>query len=344
MQYQQRLDTLRFFSVLLVIISHWLPNSEFVKAIPFLGNIGVSFFFVISGYLITGNLMRLKEKKISEGFGIFYWNRSLRIFPIYYLLLSVLLFMNLEFWQNNALYLFTYLTNFRILVLDNWIGEFSHLWSLAVEEQFYLIWPLVILLVPKEKIALSVYLTFVISYILKIFVYFTVNSSFIEILPFSQFDLFMFGALLSLNSSRFDHKMKSLSKTQILIAFTSLCLLVYCTGTVYLLKNHSLGLISVFLILFVSLNYRINGLADFKPFIFLGKISYGLYLYHNFIPLLERNLVGIESRSKFIPALLPNLNSPIYHLIIQGILLLLVSSISWYLIEKPFLRLKKTNY
>lgn len=200
------------------------------------------------------------------------------------------------------------------------------------------------MLVPREKIALSVYLTFVISYILKIFVYFTVNSSFIEILPFSQFDLFMFGALLSINAGGFLSKLSALSKNQMLFAFTSLCLLVFFTGKIYLLKNFSLGMISVFLILFISLKYKINKVADFKPFIFLGKISYGLYLFHNFIPLLERNLVGIESKSKFIPQLIPNLSSPLYHLVIQTLLLLLVSTISWYLIEKPILKLKKTNY
>ncbi len=344
MLYQPRLDTLRFFSVILVIISHWLPNSEFVKAIPFMGNIGVSFFFVISGYLITGNLMRLKEKKLSDAFGFFYWNRSLRIFPIYYLSLIALLFVDFEFWEDNAIYLFTYLTNFRILAVNNWIGVFSHLWSLAVEEQFYLIWPLVILLVPREKIALSVYLTFFISCLLKIVVFFFVNSSFIDILPFSQFDLFMFGALLSLKSGMFDNMIRSLSKTQLLIISTSLCVLVYFTGTVYLLKNLSLGLISCFLILFMNLNFKIHRVADFKLFVFLGKISYGLYLYHNFIPVVMRNLCGIERKNKFMPALLPNLNSPIYQLIIQVFLLLMVSVMSWYLIEKPFLRFKKLNY
>ena len=344
MKYQPRLDTLRFFSVLLVIISHWLPNSEIVMGIPFLGDIGVSFFFVISGYLITSILIRLKEKKLSKGLGIFYWNRSLRIFPIYYLLLIALFFMNLEFWENNALYLFTYLTNFRIFVLDNWIGAFSHLWSLAVEEQFYLIWPLVIFMVRRDKIVLSVCVTFIISYILKILVYFSLKSNYIEILPFSQFDLFMFGALLSLKTERVDHVIKSFTKTQVLLTFFSLSLLVYITGPVYLLKNLALGLTSVFLILFMNLNYSIHKFFDFKPFIFLGKISYGLYLYHNFIPLIERNLVGIESKSKFIPALIPNISSPIYHLVVQTCLLLSVSIISWYLIEKPLLKLKKTNY
>ncbi len=94
----------------------------------------------------------------------------------------------------------------------------------------------------------------------------------------------------------------------------------------------------------MNLNFKIHRVADFKLFVFLGKISYGLYLYHNFIPVVMRNLCGIERKNKFMPALLPNLNSPIYQLIIQVFLLLMVSVMSWYLIEKPFLRFKKLNY
>lgn len=97
MQYQPRLDSLRFFSVCLVIISHWIPNSIIVKNIPFIGNIGVGFFFVISGYLITGNLIRLKKYSFLKGLKFFYINRLLRIFPIYYLLLCLFFLLMLSF-------------------------------------------------------------------------------------------------------------------------------------------------------------------------------------------------------------------------------------------------------
>jgi peptidoglycan/LPS O-acetylase OafA/YrhL len=343
-KYQQRLDTLRFFSVLLVIISHWLPNSEIVRAIPFMGNIGVGFFFVISGYLITSNLIRLKTYSLVDGFKIFYWNRLLRIFPIYYLFLIFFLFYDIEYWNLNAVYFFSYLTNFRIYNVNHWLGLFSHLWSLAIEEQFYLLWPLVILLTSKHRIKHSIIITFLVSLVLKLLTYFSVKSMFIDLLPYSQFDLFMFGAFLSLYKDKITHVIVSLSLIKNLLIFTMLCLLGYFTGTFYLIKNISLGLISVYLILSINLNYAINKVADIKPLIFLGKISYGLYLYHNFIPLFERNIVGSEVKNKFMDSVLPNLESPIYHLFLQTILLLTLSITSWYFIEKPILKLKKTNY
>ena len=84
MYYQPRLDSLRFFSVMLVIISHWLPNSEIVKFIPFIGKIGVSFFFLLIGYLITNILIKLKNQGLLNSFKIFYINRSLPIISIYF--------------------------------------------------------------------------------------------------------------------------------------------------------------------------------------------------------------------------------------------------------------------
>jgi peptidoglycan/LPS O-acetylase OafA/YrhL len=87
MKYQPRLDSLRFFAVLLVIFSHWLPNSEFVEFFPTMGHVGVGIFFVLSGFLITGVLTRLKSKDRGTALKIFYFNRVLRIFPIYYFLL-----------------------------------------------------------------------------------------------------------------------------------------------------------------------------------------------------------------------------------------------------------------
>jgi peptidoglycan/LPS O-acetylase OafA/YrhL len=151
MKYQPRLDSLLFFAVLLVIASHWLPNSVIIKIFPNIGHVGVGIFFVLSGYLITVNLIRLKSINLSEALKIFYVNRTLRIFPIYYLLLIICFFMNVEGWSGNYIYYLTYTTNFRLYDIQEWVGPFSHLWSLAIEEQFYLIWPIIFLVTPSHR-------------------------------------------------------------------------------------------------------------------------------------------------------------------------------------------------
>lgn len=343
MIYQPRLDSIRLIAVLLVIISHWLPNSEIIKSFPHMGHVGVGIFFVLSGFLITGNLIRLKSINLKKALKIFYINRTLRIFPIYYLVLILFFFVNIEGWSGNYFYFLTYTTNFRLFEIQEWVGPFSHLWSLAIEEQFYLIWPIILLVAPYNNINLLIVFTFLASIIIKVILHLSCDNIFIDMLPFSQFDLFMIGGFMTTKIDILISKIKTTSPIKLLIypLFISLLLLA---SDFHLTSNLLIGLLSFFLILITYSENWLVRLLDFKIFIFLGKISYGLYLYHNFIPLLERNLVGTETRSIFFSAILPNYNSAVYHLSIQILLLLFLSLISWNLIEKRFLKFKITKY
>ena len=344
MHYQPRLDSIRFFAVLLVIFSHWLPTNIVVKMIPNIGNIGVSIFFVLSGYLITANLVKLRKYSLKKAFTIFYINRVLRIFPIYYLLLLTFLILNISFFDSSYKYYLMYLTNFLVFRTGNWPGMFSHLWSLAVEEQFYLFWPILVLFFKEKKLDLIILFTFVISIILKLTSFFFVKNQFIDLLPFSQFDLFMFGAYLTVKKDYLVSRTQEFSQYKLTLSLVFTSILVVITGDNYLIKNISVGFFSTFLILVINFNRTIFKLFDFKPFIFLGRISYGLYLYHNFIPLFARNLVGTEKKYILFQKVLPNYNSVVYNLSIEFILLIVLSTLSWYLIEKRFLKLKITDY
>lgn len=141
MKHMPHLDALRGFAILGVLYVHWVPGC------PEIGAMGVPLFFVLSGFLITGILLRLKDQIISgehttlSAFRHFYYRRTLRIFPLYYLVLALGCLLGLagfrEYWPWHV----AYLTNFPVAA--NSVMA-SHFWSLACEEQFYLIWPFIV--------------------------------------------------------------------------------------------------------------------------------------------------------------------------------------------------------
>eukprot|EP01136_Pigoraptor_vietnamica_P044419 Opistho-1_new@21151 len=159
LKYYEGLDVLRAFAVCFVIIAHWGPSkfrSEiltfiFQKIIPD-GLFGVDLFFVLSGFLITSILLNAKDNANGNRMTIiksFYIRRALRIFPIYYLLIAIVYLLNDQSVKDHLIYYLSYTSNFLTFKLRDW-GSISHTWSLAVEEQFYLIWPWIIIFIPKK--------------------------------------------------------------------------------------------------------------------------------------------------------------------------------------------------
>jgi peptidoglycan/LPS O-acetylase OafA/YrhL len=144
-------------SVTAVLIDHFWPTCilDFVD----LGHIGVRLFFVLSGYLITGILLRFRssiEARRSDAATAlrrFYIRRFLRIFPPYYALLALMVVTKLPGVRNTLWWHTGYASNFLFALQGSWTPWVtSHFWSLAVEEQFYLVWPFLILLVPRSRL------------------------------------------------------------------------------------------------------------------------------------------------------------------------------------------------
>jgi peptidoglycan/LPS O-acetylase OafA/YrhL len=146
--YIRSLDGVRALAVTLVMLFHF----QLVDS----GWIGVQIFFVLSGFLITRILLKEKHQELGFYLKRFYWRRSLRIFPLYftYLLLISLAFLFVptpESTTSKLPYLFTYTFNFTRLSPE-WTHSplFTHFWSLSVEEQFYLVWPLLIFMLSER--------------------------------------------------------------------------------------------------------------------------------------------------------------------------------------------------
>lgn len=139
--------------MLLVVAHHWLA----LRNPPFdLGLTGVRLFFALSGFLITTVLldgrdaMARGESSLGRVARSFYARRALRIAPLYYAVLAGLFAVDVVGVRSEAVWHLCYATNFLVALRDHWIGLASHFWSLSVEEQFYLLWPWVVLKVPAR--------------------------------------------------------------------------------------------------------------------------------------------------------------------------------------------------
>lgn len=160
------LDGLRTISVTLVIISHFLPLLGYSDK-GNLGMLGVKFFFVISGFLITGLLLKEIDKTSTINLTKFYFRRTLRIFPPYYFYLLILFIftkINSDLPTESFFYAVTYTSNYFVPTTWNLL----HTWSLSVEEQFYLIYPFVLIFFGHRKIVWLLIALIVISPFLRL--------------------------------------------------------------------------------------------------------------------------------------------------------------------------------
>ena len=357
------LDGLRAIAFLLVFALH----TGYLEV----GWVGVSLFFVLSGFLITGILLDMKKALESrEYYFKFYGRRFLRIFPLYYfyLLIVVLLTSWLITIPYRPIYMQTALDQVKYAVVYLYDFFFAteafqhsnfldHFWSLSVEEQFYIIWPLLILRTPDKSLK-KLFITFILMGPIFRLVFFFIHSTgefqiwadspeqAVYPLPFSHMDAFALGAYIS----RFGIPK---AKRQFLVLLVLLPVIGY---SAQYLGTGEIGAISAFgfpLLLpesyqfiwgYSLVNYLfavlIYGVAregwlvrplELRPIRYLGRISYGLYVYHFPIIWFAGRIadLGVE------PPLLKPLTA-----LIAFTATLLIASLSYALMESPILNLK----
>ncbi|HSK87927.1 MAG TPA: acyltransferase [Anaerolineales bacterium] len=358
------LDGLRAIAILLVFASH----SDLVE----FGWVGVQLFFVLSGFLITGILLDMKDSlPAGKYFTKFYGRRFLRIFPLYYFYLALMAVVAywlisvdfrpgpMKIFLDQVWYAVLYVYDFFYRVPWFEPSHFlDHFWSLSVEEQFYIVWPLLLLLVPQKHLKRLFILFVILAITFRVLLYgwYLSGSSLwffrepfglvVYALPFSHLDAFAFGAYIS----RYEIWRP---RVQLLI----LVLLVPAVGfTATYFTTGSIGLVSAlgydsslengyeFIWAHTLLNYLfavlIYCVVREKVFVrflempwlrYLGKISYGMYVYHlaliwfTWTLLEERNLGEIASWIKIAISLSATI---------------LVSTISYYWLERPILNWK----
>ncbi|QMU29081.1 acyltransferase family protein [Adhaeribacter radiodurans] len=349
MKYIKQLDSLRALAIFTVIIVHWFPKDSFWYRLSELIN-APTIFFTLSGFLITNIL--LKERKKAEILETnkltliknFLIKRGLRLFPAYFLVLGIYYFFPLITKDIiDFKYFVTFTTNIYIYKIQQW-PALAHLWSMSVEEQFYLVWPWIILFTSR-KYLLPIIVTSIIvglnaQYILS-------KNDFSSVLTLYCLDALAMGALLSWFVVMYPQRLKQAYKISVWLAIASFSLIIcYNTFHFFHLVNVQflVSILTIWTILFFIQRkedkpYLLRFLLDNKILMALGKISYGLYLYHFLIPYYTYPWFHKLNVLLHFPDFIVN-NT--YMWIAENFLLLLVVALASYkFIEMPFLQLKK---
>ncbi|MGN6639397.1 MAG: acyltransferase family protein [Mucilaginibacter sp.] len=357
MKYIKGLDTLRAFAVFFVIVAHWGPYSFRTEPLNFIfsklmpsGMFGVDLFFVLSGYLITRILLNARNETSDKLCIIknFYIRRALRIFPIYFLLVFIVAYVLGDIYVRNHLtYFLTYTSNF-LFFKENSFPLFSHTWSLAVEEQFYIIWPWVIIYSPQKHLLKIILLSVIIGLVSSLILnhYYGVFST-ILLLP--CITAFAIGALYAYVQTYTDLKGLITKAFLMLLPIAILTMYLDHFGYKIVTVRGADAIIAINAIIYAgkkNYNQITNYLLNNKALVFVGKISYGIYLYHEIIPYYYYQFIDyLHQRIIINNGISKILTSPTSAYLIHLTMLLILSILSFRYIEQAFLRLKRNfNY
>ena len=356
--YLIQLDGLRFVAVALVLVDHWLAEFNIV---PF-GPLGVTLFFVLSGFLITRILMVSREKNIGQEGGMgrylrkFYIRRTLRIFPIYYLSIAVLYALNVPPVRDTLAWCLLYATNIYIAVNQHWMGVIDHFWSLAVEEQFYIFFPFVIFLIPRRWLVSFLVSMIGLSILLRFYFYYAGYEWVVNYVSMPMcLDSFGLGGLMAWMQLRRPELFIKVFKNPIWILVGLACWIavVYWSKTFVEIHNVANDVIDRFVssvLCFFLIGKAVLGFkGGMKWFLenpvsnYLGKISYGMYLYHNFIynhfhtPPTHPTMRILNKIHGYLPTLTESLA---FQMVYFFFLTTCLAALSWHFIEKPINSLK----
>ena len=380
------LNELRAFAALAVIFHHielfksrdhissLFEFSFFSYFIGTVGKNGVHLFFVLSGFLITYLLLKEKEKYKTILFKKFFLRRIFRIWPLYYLIVFIgfilipFLAHNFEIFEKvpyyydlisnpknysfNAVLLYILILPNIALSYDFLIAGCSQAWSIGVEEQFYILWPLLVFVFSRRIIVwvfTILLLFFIFSYAFiqpDSFHLLSKDATFAEMLlpriyaliKIFPFEFMTIGAIGGYLYAYYKEKIEEFSKSKflylIVLGFVFF-FLFFLLDFVYF-QGLTLGFLFLFLIL-ITISEENSIVFRNKPLSYLGKISYGIYMYHPFVMF----LVFPFANSYFKDCLL-EYNLFVYFFVFS--ITILLSHLSYKYFESVFIKIKDTKY
>ena len=349
------LDGFRFLSFMLVFLHH-----AFAEVIKSLGEgglifttikigifqsapLGVSFFFVLSGFLITYLILIEQNQRGQINVKAFYLRRILRIWPLHYALvltLFILLPIGFQIKLPNPLYYIFFFSNFDLLNNPNDGTELTNImWSVAVEEQFYLIWPLIFYFFRRKyQVALFV------GIIIGSSVFRWVNRQdpmvqhFHTLSVISELAIGGLAAYCSINFSRFYGLFVNISRQKIIASYCVVLPAILFSRILY--ANEIFGrILLAILLVFIILeqNFSENSFYKMRNFLSvssMGKYTYGLYLLHPlaiFFVYFIADYFGISRGEKISGTTLA---------MFSFFLTIIICYASYHYYEKPLLRIK----
>ncbi len=349
--YLPGLNGIRAIAAMAVIITHINNRLEYygIPNAPLLdiASYGVTIFFTLSGFLITFLLLKELEKTNTIDVKKFYMRRVLRIWPLYYVYLIIVVFLNgISNIQWPMLFYFLIIPNFKnsfVGVLNTVVGDrimtfmVGHYWSLGVEEQFYAFW---VLIVKKTKNLLPFLVLFPLAFIfLKLTLrIFNAHYNILVFVNYTRFGCLVIGALGAYLFFKNDNKIKVLNSKWIeVLAWLFFVIVAANKFHITSIIDHEIISIFTLIIIFNQVNNpnRIISLEN-RLFDYLGKISFGLYVYNPLVIYLMAKVFNLFIIENIIIRQLL-----IYFVVILSIIL--VAHISYNYFEKRFLKLK-TKY
>jgi peptidoglycan/LPS O-acetylase OafA/YrhL len=319
------LDGLRALSVALVLLGHLSGTRNFPTVPAWVSGyatFGVRIFFVISGFLITTLLLKERAKRGSISLKEFYLRRVFRIFPAAYVyLLAVAVFAGIGIWHFAAAIF--YVSNYDYG--RPWL--LGHLWSLAVEEQFYLLWPLALLLFFRKRKAIAI-ATICISPLLRI-AYFSglgahLGWRYIDWSFPTVADALAMGCLLALVYPSFSKLVARFGKWFAIVPITTALIPLmpyYFSTRAYNFLGISLMNFGIALTILHAMEHKYRVL-NWRPVALMGAMSYSLYLWQQ--PFLNRDSNGWWAA---FPA--------------NIVMVFGAAALSYYAVEQPMLRMRQ---
>jgi peptidoglycan/LPS O-acetylase OafA/YrhL len=352
--YMPQLDALRFFAVLGVVLVHnWNPS----PGTPILGQVdwaelGVRLFFVLSGFLITGILIdgrELAERNPARRLFVmrqFYIRRFLRIFPVYYAVLAVLLLANAAQTREVWPWLFGYATNLYTWHHLAFPATVPHFWTLAVEEQFYLVWPWAMLFLPRRWLVPFLLTLCCLGPIWRLYASFHYaphDWSAAYTFTGGVVDFLAIGAVLAIAL----HAARSREKLERVLTFIVLPIGLVIYAALYwvqhnvdlhaplALEDTGAALVFCWLIGLASRGFHgpFGRMLEWRPIVYLGKISYGIYIYHFLVPLLFAHAAAHLSIDYH--------NSGFLNFVATSLVTFVIAALSWHFFERPINGLKR---
>jgi len=292
------LDGFRGVAVLIVMLSHFIKTGGVIgdqqpwHLLLRGGFVGVDMFFVLSGFLITGILVD-SPKCGGRYFKTFYLRRMLRIFPLYYAVLLLAFVFFRHPGGDSPLWFVGFASNLGDAYYGRWLNatdgvSIAHFWSLAVEEQFYLIWPLMVYLLPPRRLVLVSLALLVIAPLSGVMFFLADNGLGSYVFTLNRFHTLGMGALLAVawrHPSFWQRCQTWALPVGLLTGLLTTVGIMYaprsgfCSAAPALWAPYLWGSVLV-------LSLRPGGLLargfSSRSLVFIGRISFGLYVYHSF--------------------------------------------------------------